>query len=69
MRMDRTEATNKNITMRAVREKSFINVSCNVDGHRTEAVKMGTYFTCTSLGVEKRVFNYIVSGIEQGKIL
>lgn len=32
-------------------------------------LKMGTYFTCTYLGVEKSVFNYIVSGIEQGKIL
>ena len=32
-------------------------------------LKMGTYFTCTSVGVEKKVFNYIVSGIEQEKIL
>lgn len=43
-RMDRTEAGNKNVTVRTVREKSIINVSCDVDGHRTEGVKNGYIF-------------------------
>jgi len=34
MRMDRTEAANKNVSVRAARGESFINVSCNVDGQR-----------------------------------
>lgn len=38
--MDRMGAANKTVTVRAVREKSFSKISCNVDGRRTERVKI-----------------------------